>query len=663
MGVGGLAGEGWGQCMLPACANAKGGMLAMLDTTLAPEVQARSRMCTPGLWPHRAAGPLPFAGVSPQARPKSPHAPPAAVATGSHPAGSQQSAGPAAPQPLAVMPMYAELQVLLEGLHATVGVVADKQGLAGAAAGGAGAFSALDEAAGPGSQQQQQQFPGAAPDLEGILRQLRDATASNDVEAAAALQQQLATALAASGASGEQAQVHLPAYEVHTFAELRVQQLQVSSMAGNGRMATSDARLTSWSWCGGCEAVVRGSSWNPRALSVHLLPSYCLTHIKASGILWLFVPRDAARLHVSTKHLHFLCCRLPPLFMQVAVASVDATISGVAVELQQLALRRSTAAAPLLAHVLSPNAGGGRQAVRRALSAAAAAAGSSAWVEVVSLDPQQTPEPDLRGAQPQAAQKQLAVSVHFFDSAAGPGAAPPSGALAPGQLRCSVALGRVLLAHAPCFVTSMLLLAKQYQVGASWQPGGTAAAAGGPAGSSTGSVPAVVVTESAEPTHAGRDGEPLEHSSSNGVAGSGSAHHSASTPSLLAQALQPQLLLECRVAELQLLALSSQAPQAAALAVLLQQLELRSGALNWEAPWNSRLRHALLAPPQGKPGRLRAQPTGVRSGGLAWGALGCHRQPWPGPLSKHCGMKRSCHPSRAACRVWRARPALWPGFR
>lgn len=267
-------------------------------------------------------------------------------------------------------------------------------------------------------------------------------------------------------------------------------------------------------------------------------------------------------------------------------------------ELQRLTLRRSTAVAPLLARLLSSEASCSR-AECLALSAAATAAGSSAWAEVVSLEPQRQLEQPLPDAQQQAAQKQLSVSVHFFDSAAGPGSAPPSGGPSPGQLRCTVALGHVLLAHAPGFVANMLLLARQYQVGAAWQPG-RAAAACGPLGSLAGGPSAVLAIPAA--TSAGAvpgaaPGEPTGQPSGGSDASSGAA---PGTPSLLAQALQPHLLLECRVAQLQLLALSSQAPQAAALALQLRHLELRSGALSWEAPWNSRLRHALLAPPQGE---------------------------------------------------------------
>ncbi|KAL4436856.1 hypothetical protein ABPG75_003995 [Micractinium tetrahymenae] len=453
-------------------------------------------------------------GTSPKARPGSPAAPAAAAATGSQPSLGQQQEVAAAAAPLAAVPMYAELQVLLEGLHVAAGVVVDRRGQAGQAPAAAGITAGVPAGMSPRAQHQQPQQqapPGAAPDLEETLCQLREATANNNVEVAAALQQQLAAALAGRGAPTDHAQAHLPAFEVHPCAELHLQRLQV------------------------------------------------------------------------------------------AVASVDASISGVAVELQQLTLRRSTAAAPLLTHILSPSGGAAvGQAEQRALSAAAAAAGSSAWVEVLSLEPEQPLKPPSPRSQQQAAQTQLAVSVHYFDSAAGPGSALPSGAPAPGQLRCSIALGRVLLAHAPGFVTNMLLLAKQYPACASGQPAQAAAAASALDGSHAGGLAGPTGAE-AEPAGAAEPAtEPGLGSGggSSGSSGSGGSSGAAST-SLLAQALQPQLLLECRVAQLELLALASQAPEAAALALLLRQLELRSGALNWEAPWNSRLRHALLAPPPG----------------------------------------------------------------
>lgn len=130
------------------------------------------------------------------------------------------------------MPMYAELQVILEGLHVALGVVVghpQEQGQAHVQ-------GEQQSVSGSTLQQrgQQGQEAGAAPDLEETLRRLRDATARNSLEAAAALQQQLAAALAAVGAAGEPAQRgqsphHLPHFEVHQCIELRLEWLQVSS--------------------------------------------------------------------------------------------------------------------------------------------------------------------------------------------------------------------------------------------------------------------------------------------------------------------------------------------------------------------------------------------------------------------------------------------------
>ena len=287
---------------------------------------------------------------------------------------------------------------------------------------------------------------------------------------------------------------------------------------------------------------------------------------------------------------------LPPRVLsfppaQVAVASVDASISGVAVELHQLTLRRSTAAAPLLGAMLTPGgaASGAAAAVqpdRLALAAAVAAAGSSSWVEVLSLEAEQPVQAASPPEQQQQQQKQqqLAVSVHFFDSAAAPGGARPQGSPTPGQLRCTARVGRLLVAHAPGFVSNLLLLARQYEAGAAAAAMFNALPV---AGSSPLPRPAAPASDASQPEGAAA-GE-----RSGGASGS-------SSPSSLAQALQPQLLVECRLAQVELLALSSQAPEAAAVALLLRQLDLHSGALNWEAPWNTRLRHTLLAPAQGE---------------------------------------------------------------
>lgn len=330
--------------------------------------------------------------------------------------------------------------------------------------------------------------------------------------------------------------------------------------------------------------------------------------------------------------------------MQVAVASVDASITGVAVELRHLSLCRSTAAAPLLSCLLGGPAATPTEQRQRALAAAEAAAasgGSSSWVEVVTL------EADDQQASPAAAphltqRARLAVSVHYFDQAAAPGTpgagsgAPP----APGQLHCSVAVGRLLLAHAPGFATSLVLFAGQYSAVSSVSPfvgglprGRLPGASSASLRSSRAASPAKPASAASLPTSPGAAAAaaaPLEGDAA-GQAGEGR--------SLLAQTLQPKLALECRIAQLELAALASQAPDAAAAVLLLRQAELHrcaaggaqaaaaaspgamrnstcaavrwppcSGSLSWGAPWNSHLRHALLAPPAGgasmHPGRL-----------------------------------------------------------
>lgn len=433
------------------------------------------------------------------------------------------------PAALPAMPMFAELQVVLEGLQVALGMVVVREeplpplpqqpqdtALAAAAQHAAGGGQT------PQQVQQAQQADDMAPDLADTLRALREARSSNSLEAVAALQQQLAAALAAADAGGvavaaaQRGQGHLPAHEVHQCAELSLQRLQV------------------------------------------------------------------------------------------AVASRDASISGVAVELQQLTLRRSTAAAPLLTHVLAPGTAGtagtaGPDSEQRgtelgALAAAAAAAGSSSWVEVLCLEaplaPAGTP-PSPAASKQLMQQQQPAVSVHFFDTAAGPSAAGAASGTAataaPGQLRCSVSLGRLLLAHAPGFATNLLLLARQYE-------GGTALAVlpdGIPA------APPATPTKQAAATRAAAASPFPDAVSPAGGSNIGANGANGTNPSVLAQAMQPQLLLECRVGQVDLALLSSQAADATALVLALRQLELRSGPLNWEAPWSSRLRRTLLAPAQG----------------------------------------------------------------
>lgn len=136
--------------------------------------------------------------------------------------------------------MHAELQVTLEGLFVSLGVVEERHPRLmqqQAQADGGGGSGGSD-----GQQQAQQGQQEMAPDLEDTLRQLREATSRNSLESAAALQRQLAAALAAAGAGGQRPQAHAPHYEVHQWAELRLQQLQVSS----GLVAASP----SWIICG-----------------------------------------------------------------------------------------------------------------------------------------------------------------------------------------------------------------------------------------------------------------------------------------------------------------------------------------------------------------------------------------------------------------------------
>ena len=94
-------------------------------------------------------------------------------------------------------------------------------------------------AAAEAASRQASQQPAAARHLEDTVRLLRQATASNSLEAAASLQQQLAAALAAVDAADSEAsasasrqqklrQAAHPHFVVHPFAELHLELLQAS---------------------------------------------------------------------------------------------------------------------------------------------------------------------------------------------------------------------------------------------------------------------------------------------------------------------------------------------------------------------------------------------------------------------------------------------------
>ena len=253
-------------------------------------------------------------------------------------------------------------------------------------------------------------------------------------------------------------------------------------------------------------------------------------------------------------------------------------------ELQRLSLRRSTAAMPLLSCLLACNGGAASSAQQQALAAAAAAAasaGSSSWVDVLALEAdgqQQSAAAAPHLSPQQQARARLAVSVHFWDQAARPGSpgagsgAPP----APGQLHCSVAVGRLLLAHAPGFLTHLALFAGQYSAAASISPfsGGRL-----PGGSSSGLLLGGSSGAASRATSPERPGPPgsaaaAAAAADGAAAGEGAAPEGRGKP-LLAQALQPHVQLEWRVGQLEVVALASEAPDAAAAVLLLRQLELR----------------------------------------------------------------------------------------
>lgn len=261
---------------------------------------------------------------------------------------------------------------------------------------------------------------------------------------------------------------------------------------------------------------------------------------------------------------------------------MDAAISGVAVELQQLSLRRSTAAVPLLSHLLrySGNSGGEQQALAAA-AAAAASAGSGSWVDVLLLEADgQPPSPAAAPhlSPQQQARARLAVSVHFYDQSARPGG-PASGSVTPhtpSQLHCTAAVGRLLVAHAPGFLTHLALFAGQYSAAASVSPF-TRGRLPGLSSSSSLLLPpgSPAPSKAASPERPGQPGSAAATAPS-GAADAGPAGDAGggSRP-LLAQALLPQAQLEWRIGQLELAALSSEAPGASAAVLLLSQLELR----------------------------------------------------------------------------------------
>lgn len=267
---------------------------------------------------------------------------------------------------------------------------------------------------------------------------------------------------------------------------------------------------------------------------------------------------------------------------QVAVASMDASISGVAVELQQLSLRRSTAAVPLLSHLLGHSGrSSSEQQALAAAAAAAAAAGSGSWVDVLLLEvdgqlssPAAAPHLSLQ----QQAQARLAVSVHFYDQSARPGAraSRAGGPHTPSQLHCTAAVGRLLVAHAPGFATHLALFAAQYSTAASASPfsGGRLP---GESSSSSLLLPAgsPASSRAASPERPGQPGSAAAAATASSAAGGAEDAAEGGSSSLLAQALLPHVQLEWRVSQLELAALSSEAPEASAAVLLLRQLELR----------------------------------------------------------------------------------------
>lgn len=364
---------------------------------------------------------------------------------------------------------------------------------------------------------------------------------------------------------------------------------------------------------------------------------------------------------------------LQPAVPQLAVASVDASISGAAVEVLHCSLRRSLAAAALVSQLLAaPGTAAGVEAApartgmaksrsaaslqrleadRQALAAAASVAGSSSWVEVVALEGEQQEQATPPPSPGQQEVARAAVSVHYYDTTAAPrgqarssgfpGSSKPQGA----ALRCSVTVGRLLLAHAPGLLTNLLLLAGQYSAG------GGPAVAPSASGVMLGSSDSLCAPGDGGTSKAGSPANPAASAGSLDWQATESADAASSSPSLLAQALQPQLVLSCRVAQVEVAALSSQASEAAAVLLLLRELELRSGPLNWEAPWNNHLRHALLAPTHGEP----RQPPSACCGGRRLcleAALGASRNP-----------PHLCPRAFLSCRLCWARPAPGPGRR
>lgn len=462
--------------------------------------------------------------------------------------------------------MHAELQVVLEQLHVALGVVADAAQLAAPAAAGAAAAGGQEG----GGQQQEEPEPqlAMAPDLAATLEQLRAARASNSVEAAAALQQQLAAALSAAGAgasAGAQAAgsaagqrlAHLPRYRVHQFAELHLGRLQV--WPSDWLMLTPEMP----------EQSIPCSVAGTPSPSIACIPPFGV--LSQQGASWS-----------ALSLIHAL-----PNSLQVAVASMDTSISGVAVELHQLSLRRSAAAVQLLSRLLGlcgrsvSVSSAGHQALAAA-AAAAASAGSGSWVDVLVLEADGQPPSPAAAAHlspQQQARAQLAVSVHYYDQAARPGgsASTAGGPLTPGQLHCSAAVGRLLVAHAPGFLTHLALFAGQYSAAASV----STLSGGRLPGHSSSSL--LLPGGSPAPSRATSPERPGHPGSSAAAAGCGAAEAEAAAgdagaggkPGLLAQALLPHVQLEWRIGQLEVVALSSEAPEASAVVLLLRQLELR----------------------------------------------------------------------------------------
>ena len=241
--------------------------------------------------------------------------------------------------------------------------------------------------------------------------------------------------------------------------------------------------------------------------------------------------------------------RLSLAELAVTVASVDARMRAVVVQLRACSLEQNASAAEvapqqlLLAHAQPASAEG-----------PSPDPAPDCWLEVLELQAaEQSPAPGEDQDQAAASVKWLGPDVDRETS----------------PQRCLAIVG-VLRATLPAgFITTLVLFAERAQLATPAGPGSTE-----------------VQQQQQQPGQPATAGGPDERQKQ---------------PQLqqewMGQLLAGEVVMECTVAAIQLALRSSQAQGAAAVVLALRQLQCQAGEVHWGATWNQPLREALLAPP------------------------------------------------------------------